>query len=446
VTARPTTSSLRSYAGPIALALFAFAVLSVTRTSPLRAELLTAVTLVFGALVVLTVARYDSLVAFGFLIFGVVFSQPGLPDLVFGIVIMVAILTGGSRFTLRYVPPLVLYLLGAFMVLNVLSSAWAHSLGQAVVFMTTTIYLIVFAIWVTAYVQSRDHARRVMQYVVLGATVVGGLSLLVLFLPLPARSVLTYGGATRAKGLFDDPNVFGAFMVVPFGFLLAELVERRLLPWRRPWIVLTLVICGASVLFAFSRAAWLNVAVAVVTMLSAYTLRRKGGRQAAAIIGIGLATAALLTVFVFATGKQNFLSGRAHLQTYDTARFHGQDASLALARKHVFGIGPGQYAQSVGIAAHSTYLRALGEQGIVGLTLIAAVFLVTLVLAAGNVFAGVSTFGISSPLLLGLWLGLIANSFFIDTLHWRHLWLVAGLIWAGSVRRSLQYVSAPGFG
>jgi hypothetical protein len=37
--------------------------------------------------------------------------------------------------------------------------------------------------------------------------------------------------------------------------------------------------------------------------------------------------------------------------------------------------------------------------------------------------------------LLGLWVGLIANSFFIDTLHWRHLWLVAGLIWAGASRR-----------
>ena len=34
--------------------------------------------------------------------------------------------------------------------------------------------------------------------------------------------------------------------------------------------------------------------------------------------------------------------------------------------------------------------------------------------------------------LLGLWVGLIVNSFFVDTLHWRHLWLVAGLIWAAA--------------
>jgi hypothetical protein len=26
------------------------------------------------------------------------------------------------------------------------------------------------------------------------------------------------------------------------------------------------------------------------------------------------------------------------------------------------------------------------------------------------------------------------NSLFVDTLHWRHLWFVAALIWAGSYR------------
>ena len=105
---------------------------------------------------------------------------------------------------------------------------------------------------------------------------------------------------------------------------------------------------------------------------------------------------------------------------------------MEMASTHVFGIGPGQYFHYIGIAAHSTYLRALGEQGAVGLALIVLLLLGTLVLAAGNVVHGRTTFGISSVPLLGLWAGLIANSFFVDTLHWRHLWLVAGLIWAGA--------------
>jgi hypothetical protein len=44
---------------------------------------------------------------------------------------------------------------------------------------------------------------------------------------------------------------------------------------------------------------------------------------------------------------------------------------------------------------------------------------------------GRETYGIGSTALLAAWCGLLANSFFIDSLHWRHLWLLAGLIWAG---------------
>ena len=58
--------------------------------------------------------------------------------------------------------------------------------------------------------------------------------------------------------------------------------------------------------------------------------------------------------------------------------------------------------------------------------------------------AGRSTFGISSAGLLAIWCGLLANSLFVDTLHWRHLWIVAGLIWAGAVVGRRQASSSVG--
>jgi O-antigen ligase len=341
--------------------------------------------------------------------------------------------------TLRRAPPLVVYLLGAFLVLNMLAAAWAPSLGTSVFFVAITTYLMAFGLWLTGYVNSSDRARRVMECVTIGATVIAGLTLTALFLPFPGSHVLTY--PSRAKGLFEDPNVFGAFMSIPLALALAELVEPRLLRWRRPWLFLIVMLSGAAILFSFSRAAWLNALIVVATMITLYTLRRESGRQVVAMVGVGLAAAAVLIPFVVLTGSTSFLLGRAQLQTYDTARFHGQDASFELARTHVFGVGPGQYAQDIGIAAHSTYLRALGEEGVLGFILIVALFLVTLILAWGNVVAGRTTFGISSGLLLGLWVGLIANSIFIDTLHWRHLWLVAGLIWAGSTRSAIREIA-----
>ena len=59
----------------------------------------------------------------------------------------------------------------------------------------------------------------------------------------------------------------------------------------------------------------------------------------------------------------------------------------------------------------------------------------TLGAALGNAVAGRDTYGIGSAALFGAWCGLLVNSFVIDTLHWRHLWVVAALIWAGWARR-----------
>jgi hypothetical protein len=68
------------------------------------------------------------------------------------------------------------------------------------------------------------------------------------------------------------------------------------------------------------------------------------------------------------------------------------------------------------------------------LATILALIVATLVFAGRNAVIGRDTYGIGSAALLGAWCGLVANSAFVDTLHWRHLWLVAGLIWAGTMR------------
>jgi hypothetical protein len=77
-------------------------------------------------------------------------------------------------------------------------------------------------------------------------------------------------------------------------------------------------------------------------------------------------------------------------------------------------------------------VRVLSEQGIAGFFVIAAVIFGTLLLAIRNVALGRGTFGITSAALLACWCGILANSLFVDTLHWRHLWIVAGLIWAAT--------------
>jgi hypothetical protein len=59
----------------------------------------------------------------------------------------------------------------------------------------------------------------------------------------------------------------------------------------------------------------------------------------------------------------------------------------------------------------------------------------TLALALGNAAAGRDAHGVGAAVLLGAWCGLLANSAFVDTLHWRHLWVVAALIWVAAAAR-----------
>ncbi|HYN51492.1 MAG TPA: hypothetical protein VES62_11250, partial [Thermoleophilaceae bacterium] len=67
------------------------------------------------------------------------------------------------------------------------------------------------------------------------------------------------------------------------------------------------------------------------------------------------------------------------------------------------------------------------------LVVVLSLVIFTLVLASRNAVLGRSTYGIGSAALLAIWVGLMVNSFVVDTLHWRHLWVIAGMIWAGGM-------------
>jgi O-antigen ligase len=130
------------------------------------------------------------------------------------------------------------------------------------------------------------------------------------------------------------------------------------------------------------------------------------------------------------------LKERARLQTYDTQRFSAQDTGIHLAERHPLGIGPGQFEKEVPLSAHSIYVRTLAENGVLGFICILTLLLSTFLMAVQNGVIGRDTYGIGSASLLGAWCGILVNSAFVDSLHWRHLFVVAALIWAGAARPS----------
>jgi O-antigen ligase len=380
----------------------------------------------------LALTRYDLAVAVGILLLAAVRIEPAPSDLIFGVLIAVAVATW--RFDLQRVPLSITLLVSSFLALNLIASLEVIDAARAVSFFGITLYLGVFGLWLAAYVQSSERARLVLVAYLAAAVVSAAAACLALLAPYPGSDVFVRG--PRAEGLFKDPNVFGPFLVPAALVLMEEIVAPRLLRLRQPVKLVLLSLLTLGVLFSFSRAAWLNLVVGTAVLLSVLALRRGGFGRAAALVAAVVLAGAALGATVAVSSSLTFLEERASFQAYDTQRFGAQLSGVDLATAYPLGIGPGQFERVSQISAHSTYVRALAEEGVLGLLVVLALMVLTLGFAARNTVRGVDTYGIGSAALFAAWCGILANSLFVDTLHWRHLWLVAALVWSGTALRA----------
>jgi O-antigen ligase len=398
---------------------------------PLPMPLVLAFGLGLLAILALALVRYDAAVALGVFLLAAVRVEPAPSDLVFAVVIAVAFATW--RFDLQRLPLSITLLISAFLALNLIAAIEVIDPGRAVTFFAITLYLGVLGLWLAGYMRSVRRARIVIGAYLAAAGLSAALACLALVTPFPGSELFVTG--PRAQGLFKDPNVFGPFLVPAALVLMEETVGPRLFRLRLATKLGLLSIVSLGVLFSFSRAAWLNFAVGTIVLLGVLALRRGGARKAMGLLAVTLAAGAALFAAAAATSSLTFLEQRAAVQVYDTQRFGAQLSGVELASEHPLGVGPGQFERVSEISAHSTYVRALAEEGVLGLLVVLALVLLTLGFAARNAASGVDCYGIGSAALFAAWCGLLANSLFVDTLHWRHLWLIGALIWAATALR-----------
>jgi O-antigen ligase len=425
----PSAARLSSLAGLLGAGVLAAGLALVLAGHPPSPLLIAGGAAGLAAVLALAVTRYELAVAAGFLLLGVVRFEPAPADALLAVLIALAV--AGGRVDLRRVPVPVLGMVGLLIALNVASLASAPDLEHALRFLGITLYLLVFAVWLASYLRTERRMRLVIGAYVAGAVASAAVSSLALFVAFPGSDVVA--AEERARGLFKDANVFAPFLVPAALILFEETLRPRLLRLSRRTSAALLGVIVLGILFAFSRAAWLNLAVAVMVMLIVLSLRAHAGRAAAGALVLVAVVAAVAAGAVTFTGSADFLHERARLQTYDSERFDAQRGGLQLAAEHPLGVGPGQFDVVMPISAHSLYVRVLAEQGVLGFAVVVALGAFTLVLAVGNAVAGRHAYGVGSAAALGAWCGLLVNSLFVDTLHWRHLWLVAALVWVAAL-------------
>jgi O-antigen ligase len=426
--------------GVLAAGLLLASVLSLVLTRyPPTVELAAVAGVGLLAVLALALTSLEAAAALGFALLGIVFVEPAPADLVFFVVVAVVLVTGGLR--RQRVSGAAVGIVGAFLALNLVSAVEVVDYERAVTFFATTAYIAVLALWLSGWVSSRRRARVAAGGYLMAAVLSASLGLLALFLALPGRELMVF--EDRVQALFKDPNVFGPFLVPAALILVEETLTPRLFRFHRLLKGLLLLVLLLGLIFSASRGAWANLAVGLGMLLVVMALRRGGGRKVLLAFVLALVAGALVAGAVSLSGSSDFLSERARVQSYDADRFGAQAAGLEPAQRYPFGVGPGQFELVAPISAHSTYVRVFAEQGLPGILAFLALFVFTLGAALANAVAGRDTYGIGSAALLGAWCGLLVNSFVIDTLHWRHLWVVAALIWAGWMRRRLGSARVP---
>lgn len=227
--------------------------------------------------------------------------------------------------------------------------------------------------------------------------------------------------------------MYGAFLVPAVIYALHRLRFSK--GWAVPLWGVAFGLLTAGQILSLSRAGWLNMVSALVvhTMLSREFSWRMAGR-----IGLGalLAIGWLGSVLLLNSGVLAAIHSRTGLMPYDQDRFQVQGAILETISLSPFGIGPGKTEEAFDYAAHNLYLRVFVENGWLGGVALGALLALSVWVALKS--ANRSLPGAERSLyavVAGALVGVLVNSVFIDSLHWRHFWLLLGLCWGGHAVR-----------
>jgi O-antigen ligase len=251
----------------------------------------------------------------------------------------------------------------------------------------------------------------------------------------------------RVRALFKDPNVFGPFLVPVAIYSLAKLEATSSNAKFRFLGLFMLLVYG--ILISFSRGSWLNLGVSLLFYFILRLLTLRSARQKGRLLLVGATLAAISTMafgWLISTEKTQLqLSQRAVLvQPYDIGeggRFTNQLRVLQEGVANPIGIGPGQSDRHFGIAAHNLYLHVLIEAGWIGAFGFYAFVFLTLMKSFRFAFQPSEIQGVYIA-TLACTVGILVQSFFIDSTHWRHLYLLFAMLW-GPLLASQQPHPAP---
>ncbi len=237
----------------------------------------------------------------------------------------------------------------------------------------------------------------------------------------------------RVRAFFKDPNVYGPFLVPVALYAFCKLETARGI--KMVFYSGLFLFISYGILLGFSRGSWINYILATIL----YTGFRFRTYQSALeinrllkILGLVLLVLVGFIIYVTSTDKiSEMLEIRFHVQHYDTmhgGRLSNQLLILNTALTHPLGVGA--YLSEILFfrAPHNIYLHVLIESGWIG-ALAFYSFLVVTINKAYKFCLQPSSIQRSYAVTLVCTIGILVQSFFIDSTHWRHMYLLFAMLW-----------------
>lgn len=249
----------------------------------------------------------------------------------------------------------------------------------------------------------------------------------------------------RARGTFKDPNVLSAFLILPSLFVLQSVVADRFGKAFRGAIVLGII--GLALLLAFSRAAWGQFVLTSAFMLALMFLTSSSTKQRSRLVTTAVIAAAVLTLLLivllsFDSIDSLFKQRASFDQSYDEGRFgrFGRHIlGFQMALNLPLGIGPLQFRNFFPEDTHNSYLNAFMSGGWISGICYPALIFATVIRGFKYIFVRVP-WQRTYLAIFAAFLGTVGESFIIDTDHWRHFWLMLGMMW-GMFAAAHQYMA-----
>jgi hypothetical protein len=360
----------------------------------------------------------------------IAFIEPSPHDALMG-VLALACLIAGVRFE-RHIALLFLLLL-IWNVAGLLSLLNVPGQEQTLQYAGTSVYLAVATVLFASLFAHNTMPRivTVRAAYVLTATVISAAGIAGYFNLFPHAHDL-FATYDRALGGFKDPNVFGPFLIWPALVVIERMLVRRI----RLIDFLVIGILLLALLLSFSRGAWFHFAASCAVMMMIAFVTAGTNRERLRIVALSaIAIAAVAGLIVLALSFDSIgamFRERAQLvQSYDVGsggRFTLQEMALTDLLNFPNGMGPFEFSRVHGLQQHNVYLQAFLVYGWAG-------GMAYLTLLVATVWTAMRTVFVRTPwqpyliCAFATFVGEILEGFVIDTDHWRHFFLLLGMIW-----------------